>query len=74
MALRNYAATRLHDLEVRAGGTASVDVTNARVDKACGMRRLMSILDLTNADVLFLGDKLDEGATTTRSSSWESTP
>jgi HAD superfamily hydrolase (TIGR01484 family) len=60
-ALRDYAATRLPELEVHIGGTTSVDVTNAGVDKAYGMRRLMRILDLTNADVLFLGDKLDEG-------------
>jgi HAD superfamily hydrolase (TIGR01484 family) len=60
-ALRDYAATRLPDLEVHVGGTTSVDVTNAGVDKAYGMRRLMSILGLTNPDVLFLGDKLDEG-------------
>jgi len=60
-ALRDYAATRLADLEVHVGGTTSVDVTNAGVDKAYGMRRLMAILGLTNPDVLFLGDKLDLG-------------
>lgn len=60
-ALRDYAAARLPDLDVHIGGTTSVDVTNAGVDKAYGMRRLVSILGLTNPDVLFLGDKLDEG-------------
>jgi hydroxymethylpyrimidine pyrophosphatase-like HAD family hydrolase len=35
--------------------TTSVDVMNAGADKAYGMRRLMSILGLTNPDVLFPG-------------------
>ena len=60
-ALRAYAAARLPDLEVRAGGTTSIDVTREGIDKAYGMRRLMAALDLTSEDILFFGDKLDEG-------------
>ena len=36
-ALRDYAAPLLPDLEVRAGGTTSVDVTRMGIDKAYGM-------------------------------------
>jgi hypothetical protein len=60
-ALRDYAAERLPDLEVHVGGTTSVDVTEAGIDKAYGMRKLMAVLNLTSGDILFLGDKLDEG-------------
>jgi phosphomannomutase len=59
--LRDYAAERLPDLEVHIGGTTSVDFTEAGIDKAYGMRKLMTVLDLTSDDILFLGDKLDEG-------------
>lgn len=57
----DYAAERLPDLEVHVGGTTSVDVTEAGIDKAYGMRKLMTVLDLTSDEILFLGDKLDEG-------------
>lgn len=59
--LRAYAAERLPDLEVRSGGSTSVDITAKGIDKAYGARRLLDILDLTTGDVLFFGDRLDEG-------------
>ena len=59
--LRAYAAERLPDLEVRSGGSTSVDVTRKGIDKAYGARRLMEILGLDTADILFYGDRLDEG-------------
>jgi phosphomannomutase len=60
-ALRDYAAQRLPDLEVHVGGTTSVDVTESGIDKAYGMRKLMAYLDLSKEDILFFGDKLDDG-------------
>ncbi|MBD1321758.1 HAD-IIB family hydrolase [Gordonia hankookensis] len=59
--LRAYAAERLTDLEVRSGGSTSVDVTKKGIDKAYGARKLMDILDLGTGDILFFGDRLDEG-------------
>ena len=59
--LRAYAAERLPDLEVRSGGSTSVDVTRKGIDKSYGARRLMEILELTVDDILFYGDRLDEG-------------
>jgi HAD superfamily hydrolase (TIGR01484 family) len=60
-ALREYAAARLPDLEVRSGGSTSVDVTRKGIDKAYGIGRLLDGLSLNAADVLFIGDRLDEG-------------
>ena len=60
-ALRDYAAARLPDLEVRSGGSTSVDVTRKGIDKAYGIGKLLEGLRLTTADVLFIGDRLDEG-------------
>lgn len=59
--LRDYAADRLDDLEVRVGGTTSVDVTRIGIDKAYGMKKLMEVLDMGTEDILFIGDKLEEG-------------
>lgn len=59
--LRAYAAHRLPDLEVRGGGSTSIDVTRKGVDKSYGMRKLIAHLGLSLADVLFVGDRLDKG-------------
>lgn len=59
--LRDYVAERIRDLEARCGGTTSVDVTMVGVDKAYGMRSLIKELAVDKDDVLFLGDKLQEG-------------
>jgi HAD superfamily hydrolase (TIGR01484 family) len=59
--LRSYAAARLPDLEVRSGGSTSVDVTRLGIDKAYGIRRLCEHNDLTLSDLLFVGDRLDPG-------------
>jgi HAD superfamily hydrolase (TIGR01484 family) len=59
--LRDYAAQRLPGLEVHAGGTTSVDVTNVGIDKAYGMRKLMTATGLCCNDVLFFGDQLEPG-------------
>ena len=58
--LRAYAAPLLPDLEVRGGGTTSVDVTAKGIDKAYGMNKLMDQLHLKKDDILFCGDRLDE--------------
>ncbi|KUO10630.1 HAD-IIB family hydrolase [Streptomyces sp. DSM 15324] len=60
-ALWAYAVDRLPDLEVRSGGSTSIDVTKKGIDKAYGMQRLLEHLDLRVEDVLFIGDRLDEG-------------
>lgn len=60
-AIRDLAAPELGDLEVRVGGTTSVDVTMIGIDKAYGMQKLVEALDINKDDILFVGDKLEEG-------------
>lgn len=60
-ALRDYAAERLDNLEVRVGGTTSVDITTIGIDKAYGMNKLVEVLGISKDEILFLGDKLEEG-------------
>jgi phosphomannomutase len=59
--LRAYAAERLPGLEVRVGGSTSVDVTRQGIDKAYGMRKLMERLGLAADEILFVGDRLEPG-------------
>jgi phosphomannomutase len=60
-ALRASVALLVPDLEVRAGGTTSIDVTRHGIDKAYGMRKLMEVLHLTSRDIVYFGDQLGEG-------------
>jgi phosphomannomutase len=61
IALRDHVAPQLPGFEVRAGGTTSIDITRQGIDKAYGMKRLLSELGYDIADVLFFGDKIIEG-------------
>ena len=60
-ALRDAVAARLPDLEVRSGGSTSIDITQAGIDKAFGMRQLAARTGIALTDMLFYGDRLDEG-------------
>lgn len=59
--VRDVAAAKLPEFEVRVGGTTSVDVTKKGIDKAYGMKKLMEILNVKKAEILFIGDRLFEG-------------
>lgn len=59
--LRDAVAVKLPALEVRVGGTTSVDITRANIDKAHGMRKLIDTLDVSREEILFFGDQLQEG-------------
>lgn len=61
LVFRDEVAKRLPDLEVRLGGTTSTDITLPGVDKAYGIRKLLERLALDTSNVLYIGDKLDEG-------------
>jgi len=58
-ALRAAVAARLPDLEVRSGGSTSVDITRTGIDKAYGMRKLAEQTGIALEDMLFVGDRLD---------------
>ncbi|WP_404311785.1 HAD-IIB family hydrolase [Agrococcus terreus] len=57
--LRDAVALDVPDLEVRSGGSTSVDITRRGIDKAYGMRRLEIATGIALTDMLFIGDRLD---------------
>jgi len=59
-ALREAVQALLPDLEVRSGGSTSVDITRRGIDKAYGMKRLADLTGVDLDDMLFVGDRLDE--------------
>jgi phosphomannomutase len=58
-ALRDHASRLLPDLEVRSGGSTSVDVTRKGIDKAYGIQKLLEQLGVGREMLLFVGDRLD---------------
>ena len=59
--LREAVQAELPDLEVRSGGSTSVDITRRGIDKAYGMNKLVELAHTPLDDMLFVGDRLDEG-------------
>ncbi|NMM16912.1 MAG: HAD-IIB family hydrolase [Cellulomonas sp.] len=59
-ALREAVAALLPDLEVRSGGSTSVDITRKGIDKAYGMSRLAEMTGIDLQEMHFVGDRLDE--------------
>jgi phosphomannomutase len=60
-ALRAATAPLLPELEVRSGGSTSIDITRQGIDKAYGMRKLADLTGVPLARMVFVGDRLDEG-------------
>ena len=58
-ALREAVQAQLGDLEVRSGGSTSVDITRRGIDKAYGMTRLAELSGVPLDEMLFVGDRLD---------------
>lgn len=59
--IRDAAAEKIPQFEVRAGGTTSIDVTKLGIDKAYGMEKLMEHTKLSKQEILFIGDRIWEG-------------
>ncbi len=59
--LRAAVALELPDLEVRAGGSTSIDVTRRGIDKAYGMSSLSRQTGVGLDEMLFVGDRLMPG-------------
>ncbi|MEK7594277.1 MAG: HAD-IIB family hydrolase [Patescibacteria group bacterium] len=59
--LRDYIAPLIPDFEVRVGGVTSIDITKLGIDKAYGMKKLTELLEISQDDILFMGDRLQEG-------------
>jgi len=58
-ALREAVQALLPDLEVRSGGSTSVDITRQGIDKAYGIKQLAELTGISLDDMLFVGDRLD---------------
>lgn len=59
--IRAKLAPLLPEFEVRSGGTTTIDITKQGIDKAYGIEKLMAQLKVAKEDILFFGDKLQEG-------------
>ena len=59
--LRDYVAKEIPEFEVRVGGSTSIDVTKHGIDKAYGMKKLIALLGVAKEELIFVGDRLDEG-------------
>jgi phosphomannomutase len=59
--LRAAVQPLLPELEVRSGGSTSIDITRKGLDKAYGMRKLAELTSIPIARMVFVGDRLDEG-------------
>jgi phosphomannomutase len=57
--LREAVQALLPDLEVRSGGSTSIDITRRGIDKAYGMQRLAELTGIPLDRMLFIGDRLD---------------
>lgn len=60
-ALRDVVAAKIPEFEVRTGGSTSIDITKLGIDKAYGMRRLIELTGVSQDEILFVGDRLEEG-------------
>lgn len=59
--LRDYIAPLIPEFEVKVGGLTSIDVTKLGIDKAYGMKKLIELLGITKQEILFIGDRIEEG-------------
>lgn len=59
--LRDAVQATLPNLEVRAGGSTSIDITRRGIDKAYGMKALRDVTGVGLERMLFIGDRLMPG-------------
>ncbi len=57
-ALQAAVAPLLPGFAVRTGGSTSIDITRAGIDKAFGMRKLAEVSGIATVDMIFIGDAL----------------
>ncbi|MDP3996499.1 MAG: HAD-IIB family hydrolase [bacterium] len=51
----------LPELEIRTGGTSSIDVTRKGIDKAYGIAQMEKHIGISRKDMAFVGDDFEEG-------------
>ncbi len=60
-ALRTALAKRLPEFSEGANGSTSVDITRKGINKAYGVQRLTELTQISPAQMLYVGDALEEG-------------
>ena len=58
--LQQQLEAKLPEFEVKIGGKTSIDITPKGLDKAYGIRKLLELLNLDMAEILFVGDSVYE--------------
>jgi HAD superfamily hydrolase (TIGR01484 family) len=59
--IREAIAKRIPDFSVASSGSTTVDVTKKGVNKAFGIRKLIEMTEISVAEMLYVGDALEEG-------------
>lgn len=59
--MQDILSKSIPNFSVRLGGTTSIDVTKAGIDKAYGIEKLTEMLGISKAEMLFMGDALFPG-------------
>ena len=57
----SFMNEKLSNLDIKIGGTTSIDVTKVGINKAFGVKKMMEHYQLDVSEVLFIGDALFEG-------------
>ena len=57
--MRDAVQPDVPELDVRGGGSTSVDITTRGIDKAYGMGKLVEETGIPASEMLFIGDRLD---------------
>jgi len=59
--IKTILDTLIPEFSVRMGGSTSIDVTKAGIDKAYGVGKLRDILGISLKEMIFIGDALFAG-------------
>lgn len=60
-ALRDALARRLPEFSEGTNGSTSIDITRKGIDKAYGVRRFSELTQISVAEMVYVGDALEEG-------------
>ena len=59
--IREALVRRIPDFSVVASGMSTIDITQKGINKAYGIRRLVEMTEISVAEILYIGDALEEG-------------
>ncbi|MFZ2621060.1 MAG: HAD-IIB family hydrolase [Minisyncoccia bacterium] len=59
--LVSIISDKLAEFDIHIGGTTSIDITRKGIDKAYAIRKIKEILNVSDDDIIFIGDALYKG-------------